>query len=957
MKNNATSDPNTTCKQTNITILNQNVRCISNCVDQISALLEDVPGHHVACISEHWQSEDQLVMLKLPNLQLITSYCRPPNLHGGVAIYCDKDMVSTPIQWFDDLIVQTVFECCAIQVKFNSSKFIVVCVYHPSGSDDEVFITNFHELVTILFQKNIKFYIAGDFNIDTLVKSKYSKMFTDILESFELKLTINEVTRESDSGGSCLDNIIVNKYDDYFVQNFNACISDHWGQLLTFNTLSQKKCKQSVRFFTEDAMREFCNDLEGENFLQVYEVETVDLKYNTFINVFLTYFNKHFPLKTLNNKREKIKFKSTEISTAKNNMIHYQHLSLKYPQYKDNFKKAQKEYNKLLQDEKNKYFEQRLLNSKNKSKTSWQIIYELTGNKKRKTEQPYFEDYSKGANDFNFYFNEVTTKIIQAKLPQSTSYVCNIPYHRSTFSFELIDSNTLLTIMSNIEGKKSSGYDNVSCYLLKQCFRYVCEPLTHIINCSLGEGYFPSNLKYSVIKPCFKKGDPASFDNYRQISLLSSFSKLFEKTVYIQLFNYLINEKLISTGQHGFFTGRNTESALFEILNNVYCSMESGDVSCGIFLDLSRAFDCVDFEILLKKLEHYGVRNRELNWFRTYIYGRLQSVKLKDPKTNSDIRSDALGVCRGVPQGSVLGPLLFIIYVNDLASLIHNNQSIVKYADDTTIFLQATDFPELVSKANSMMNDVEDWFQKCRLILNEEKTKAIFFKTSSNLDTPSKLTLPNYNIPFDTEIKCLGIWIDDILKFSYHIGNLRKELNKACYGLRILAKNNHINLARTFYFSNFYAKARYGIIIWGGSTDVVDIFRIQKNAIRILGGLDYRESCKGKFKTLNLLTIPALYIYECVKFMFKNQHYFDSYRRDHEYNTRNAIDYSFPQHRLTCFKKSTLYSCIKFFNHLPIALKAKQDFNQIKKPLLSILYKLEPYNVNDFLDTNLNNLK
>ena len=248
----------------------------------------------------------------------------------------------------------------------------------------------------------------------------------------------------------------------------------------------------------------------------------------------------------------------------------------------------------------------------------------------------------------------------------------------TSFSFSLVSKTNVLKHLSSLRTKNSAGVDGISVKLFKTLSPALINPLTLIINQSLVTGIFPAKLKIAKVLPLFKKGDCAVMNNYRPISLLTATSKLFEKVVLSQLYDYFRNNDLFYDSQYGFLKNYSTELAAMELTDNVLKDIDDKHITLAIFMDLSKAFDTLDHGILIWKLAHYGINGIALEWFTSYLTGRTQYVEI------DGVSSNILSLSTGVPQGSILGPLLFLIYMNDIPNCTEYFNFIL-YADDTTL--------------------------------------------------------------------------------------------------------------------------------------------------------------------------------------------------------------------------------------------------------------------------------
>lgn len=260
----------------------------------------------------------------------------------------------------------------------------------------------------------------------------------------------------------------------------------------------------------------------------------------------------------------------------------------------------------------------------------------------------------------------------------------------------------------------STGYDEISSNLITKCAEELATPLCHIINNSFKYGIFPDTLKLALVKPLHKKGDSTLQEKYRPISLIPTFSKMFEIAMASGLLSFFYSEKLLSSAQHGYLKGKSVETAVYDFIDRILSGFEDRKLSMGIFLDLSKAFDSLDHSIILEKLEHYGVRGPSLEWISSYLTNRRQRVVIQRDGERYFSSEGTLKL--GIPQGSVLGPILFIFYVNNFASevLVPKSHSVL-FADDTNILVVGSTLPELLGITNEQLKKAQDWFSVNRL--------------------------------------------------------------------------------------------------------------------------------------------------------------------------------------------------------------------------------------------------
>ena len=272
------------------------------------------------------------------------------------------------------------------------------------------------------------------------------------------------------------------------------------------------------------------------------------------------------------------------------------------------------------------------------------------------------------------------------------------------------------SITASFKNKKSFSFDGISTNLIKASISEIAVPLSEVINLSLQTGIVPEKMKIAKIIPLYKSGDNQSYCNYRPISILPSLSKILEKTVYKRLTDYLNKYDILNTSQYGFRHGHSTSMALLDFVERIHEELDRKEYTIGVFLDLTKAFDTVNHNILLDKLEHYGIRGTPLLWFKDYLTNRKQYVHFQG--TNSDM----FDITCGVPESTVLGPLLFLIYINDI-NAASCKLSFTLFADDTNIFNKNSNLQQLIRSTNEELSKLSLWFKANRLSLNITKTK------------------------------------------------------------------------------------------------------------------------------------------------------------------------------------------------------------------------------------------
>ena len=468
----------------------------------------------------------------------------------------------------------------------------------------------------------------------------------------------------------------------------------------------------------------------------------------------------------------------------------------------------------------------------------------------------------------------------------------------------------------------------------KKIIPHILTPLRHICNTSLSQGIFPDEMKIARIIPLFKSGDKQNVSNYRPISLLPQFSKILEKIFNNRLMNFLNSNNLLYLRQYGFRKNMSTSMAIMELVENITNAMDNGKFTIGVFIDLKQAFDTVDHSILVTKLDHYGIRGVAKKWLSSYLENRKQYVCFNGTD------SGFLPVSCGVPQGSILGPSLCLLYINDLCNVSTRLTSIL-FADDTSCFIEGTDLSDMCIQLSTEMNKLSTWFKTNRLSLNVSKTNCMIFGRSNQ---------PDHHIVYIDNIviervncnKFLGVIIDSKLSWSDHVSYIRHKMSKnlsVMHRVKWLLNNSALYM---IYCTLVLPYISYCCEIWGNTykTRVQPLYIIQKRAIRICNHLEYRSHTKPAFLKLNTLTIADLVKFKSMVLMYKIYNnlmpsnilsYFCMVHMSHDHGTRQA------GHFKNMYCRTTLKSmCLSIrgpvmWNKLHSDLKNSTTVNMFKK--------------------------
>lgn len=682
----------------------------------------------------------------------------------------------------------------------------------------------------------------------------------------------------------------------------------------------------------------------------------IDKYFEIFWTEFSYCFENAFPKLNKSKKTQthsNVKFQFTQkLITESKNLRHLNNMRKLYDcEYLNTiYKSSKKMHIKNIKIEKQLQNKKRIHNSKNKTATLWKIINKKLNRSSGQREialnhnNCLVSDANTLADVFATHFASTVTNKLKSQISSSTNNECTSMHRNSkTMFFNPASVGEVKNIITALQNKKSTGIDEVPIFLIKQCIDEFTQCLVHIINKSMQLGQFPQRLKTGLIVPIYKKDDENDIKNYRPICLLNVFSKIIERVVADRLTTFLNSFNLLTTSQHGFRSNLSTETAAIELVQYISSKLDSNEFAMGVFFDLSNAFDTLDINFIEVKLEKLGIRGNVCKWLVSWLTKREYYVKMQNSL------SKKYEISLGTPQGSVLGPLIFLIYVNELPNFISYGK-VIMYADDTSIVISAKTQIELEYKVNYILQQFDHWCSQNRLIVNHNKTVCIKFTAKKQLDnTNYNIIVGQHQIQPQIKTKFLGITLDENLSWSEHMHQLCNKLNRSCFAISILKGDLDQDSLMDVYYAMVYSNLAYNIIVWGQCTDIQRVFIIQKRIIRIIFNLKFRESCRDTFKNKRILTVTGIYLYKILTYIHTIRHKLNEHSDIHNYNTRNCHNIYINNYKLILFKKSPICAGSYLYNRLPLDIKEMVPLKQFKLKLKNYLCDKCIYTIAEYL--------
>ena len=875
------------------------------------------------------------------------------NKRGGVKIFCRNYL--NPVQidklCVNDELYESLFVSLCLS---NNKKLLAGGIYRsPSGSKAD-FNRHFENNVLNKLSPGVDCVMGGDFNFNLLnpYNDRQTDEFSDLMFSKSLFPLITRPTHrcpQTLAPKTLIDHVwsTLPVHSEAAIIDYH--ITHHMATAVLFPDLQAKKMiKITFRDYSVENYNKLAHDIV--NILPNLDYDT--LSSNELTNMFVTWLhsvqNKYFPIKTKTISLKRLK--SPWITDELLSLINKKHQL--FNQYKMGHitKLSYNAYKNLLvytlKFAKQSYYVNCYLSAKNDIAKSWKITSSLLNKNKNSPpiklvkENQIITDPKEVCNTLATHFHRAPITTREA-IPPANNPIQNRHVVQKSLFFTPATSDEVKTIISNFKNKKSS-INSVPAKLLKYLAPSISHFIANIFNHSFHSGQYPDCLKIARVVPIYKGGAKDDPKNYRPVSILTNINKVFEKLIHKRINSFLEQNNIISYAQYGFCRGKSTSHATYEVLSKIQPAFTEKMFSICIFADFSKAFDTVDHATLLQKLEDYGIRGPVLAYLKSYLTNRKQYINANNSS------SEHMNISYGVPQGSVLGPLFFNIYANEI-SYLQLNMDVVQYADDTVLMCSGSDLTELVDKANNALQVFYDWCCFNKLALNINKTQYIIFSPAPCPFDPV-LTINGTPLEKVKEYKYLGVIIDENLKFDKHITKIKSKLSQLCGVSFKLGRFLSLDAARTFYFSMVQSVISYNIVFWGASSKtLLDALQRKQNIIvRNLFKHHFMESlCTSEvFKAVNVLKISDFHQYSVGLTLFKAMHLnkfplindaIISHQWNHSYNTRRVNPFRLPKTRVDPDRNCFLFQALSLYNKLPKELREIVILNSFKRKLSSHL--------------------
>ncbi|MCG7879037.1 MAG: endonuclease/exonuclease/phosphatase family protein [Candidatus Thiodiazotropha taylori] len=830
------SFPNETAIREKLSLVHYNVQSLANKKD---LLLSEFLNFSIISITETWL--DQRTSDEDISFNGYVTYRRDRigDNHGGVCVYVRDDIFSKRRQ---DLELPNL-ECVWVEINTHNRKVLIGTFYRPPNSSSATFqaIEDSIGLATDTNASDIL--ITGDFNID-MSDNRSSRKITDLCQEHGLDQIITDYTHFTETSQSTIDLILTNNSNGILISGVGEPFLEQNIRyhcpvfcVLNFDKHKTHTFKRHIWLFNQGQYQSLSDELRNTNWELMKDVDINKYALNL-TDYLMKTSSKHIPNKTINVRPSDPSWLSTNIKK----LIRKRKRSYnKFKKTKSNtdfeaYKRIRNHVNNAIRDSKQKTNEQlaeKLNNGSLGPKDWWRTLKHVIKPSESSNIPPLncngniFSDNKEKAEAFNDFFSlQNIIDETNAKLPQSD------PTNDQTETLHSIQltPSEIESCLKSLQTGKAAGPDTINNRLLKELSNPLSHPLCDLFNYSLSTGQFPESWKQANVTPIHKKNDPSDPSNYRPISLLSALGKVLEKLVHKHVFNFFRENRRITCLQSGFVPGDSTVNQLIDIYNTFCKALDEGKEVRAIFCDISKAFDRVWHKGLLYKLNRVGITGSLLSWFTNYLSYRSQRVVL--PGASSSWKP----IRAGVPQGSILGPLLFLVYINDIVNDIHC--SIRLFADDTSLYIIVENPIEAAQLLNADLERIHQWANQWLVSFNPAKSEALLLSRKLNKPNHPQVTMNNQAITEVNTHKHLGLIFSNDCTWHDHLDEVRSKAWKRINVMRRLKFLLDRKSLQTIYFSFIRPLLEYADVVWDNCTqyEANELEKIQIEAARIVTG-------------------------------------------------------------------------------------------------------------------------
>ena len=865
---------------------------------------------------------------------------------GGVGIFIEDGLSDNAQLVSNNLFHDETFEGLTVKLpnlgsRPNTSLIILTLYRQPNDSNTNQFLGLLEEWLAQFDRKSNELVITGDMNLDLLKYESHlaTSSYLDLMASHGLSPGITRPTRIKHSSASLIDHLFTkhtNILSGILVSELAGShgYTDHYpifGLLKTTRNMKPTELTITKKYFTTDGHRKRRDGLLQENWTHFYEQTDASKAYQIMHDNYCQHYYDAQTTRTF-------KASSNRVPKAPwmtNDILQKIRKRDRLSKIKERRKEYQMIRNEIVSDcrkaEKH-YAQHKISENLNNIKNHWKVIKQIMGKTNNKLDFPssfksngeWITDKTKNAMLMNKFYSSIGIETNQSVGKSKLSpehFLCKFkPEQVECIDAAEFTEQDVLEACKQLNSKSSCDTYGLSQAVVIRDADIMAPMLSHLANCSIQTGTFPDQLKVARVIPVYKeKGEKFLYTNYRPISLLPAFSKILEKMVYNKLFHFLVRYQILFKSQFGFRKGHNTTHATLDFLKTIESALHDGEFAIGIFCDLSKAFDTLDHQILLKKISHYGIRGNWYLWLKSYLSNRRQYVDI------NGTRSEEENINVGVPQGSILGPLLFLLYINDLPASL-NNMNAVMFADDTNLVGRHKNLNTLAKNANSDLESLSDYFKANKLKLNADKTKMVCFrKKGQKISEESQVLLDGVRLSYDDSATFLGITLDSHLTWEQHCTNVA---NKASRSLGILnrIKNNLLKPSRKIIYDSLVSShLTYGLEVWGACQAKFKkrLVTIQKRCVRVIDDSLWNAHSEPRMKRLKILKFEdhfqcASLVYDMLKSKAPNIFGFTS-----EQNTDTRLTRSLTNN------PSNLRNTFSKINHKSFASHAPDIWNNL----------------------------